>query len=300
MIAKHLLPLRNKAIGKLTFSNTGLLHVGSGGKEARREMLTTRKNGKRLILLPSSSIKGTIRSLAEHISRSVGTTSVPDFFYMVGDEGLRIREGEKEKAVEWLTKQRDVINTLFSLGFGDDLEKYGIREGSSGEKLREIPDEELVVRMAERYATTLHPLYRLFGGPSIAAKVRFLDSLFEARLAEKAGIAIDRRSGRILERHLYFCEALLPGNFNIWFIADNLLPGEEDSRLFALTLEFILENGLWIGARKSTGMGRLELERGEVWLVETEKDENGRLLSNPWRDELKKDLQAFLKYLRPS
>jgi CRISPR/Cas system CSM-associated protein Csm3 (group 7 of RAMP superfamily) len=299
MITEHLLPLRNRAIGKLIFSNTGLLHVGSGGEEARREMVAIRRDDERLILLPSSSIKGAVRSLAEYICSSVGTGSVPDFFCMAGDEGMKVREGEEEKAIEWLVKQPEIINILFSLGFGDDLEAYGISGESSEEELRKIPKEH-AVRMAEKYATTLHPLYRLFGGSSIAAKVRFLDTLLEPRLTEKAGIALDRRSGRVLEGHLYFFEALAPGDFSVWFIADNLLPGEEDSRLFALTLEFIRENGLWIGARKSTGMGRLELKGGEIWLVETEKDANGRLLSNPWRHEVKRDLQAFLKYLQSS
>ena len=305
MTAPHLAPLRNRIIGRLRFSIHNLLHVGSGGEEARRELIKVRgevinPSGEKLIesvVIPSSTIKGAFRNLAEWICKTMKISSVPECFRIADDRGLEVVN--EEEAVSWLSKQPGLYDALVSLGFGDDLDRYGITSPDElPQKLESIP-KSLRVEMAKRYATIFHPLYRLFGGQSLAAKLRFLDIFVPCRLTEKPGVAIDRKSGKVLERHLFFLESLAQQYVDIWFVADNLLPGEEDSKLFAFTLEAIQNTGLWLGARKSAGMGWLKLEGGQVWVIETEGDMSGEVLANPWKNGIKKDLSAFLQYLTP-
>jgi len=304
----HLLPLRNRVIGRLRCRSTRLLHLGAGGAEVRREMLSVtvqcERGRERRVLIPASSLKGAFRRRAELVFNSIGTRVLPEFFRLK-DEGVEVQGKEVEEVVEWLLDQPKIYEALVSLGFGDDLERLGVKnEEDLRKKWEEREMNQNVKRkfksMMERYASTLHPVCRLFGTQSMAAKVRFFDVLLDPRLAEKPGIAIERKSLRVKEGHLYFLESLLPQSFSIWFIADNLFPGEEESLLLASTLQSILQVPLTLGAKKSAGMGSIELEGGEFWLIETEKDGEGAILADPFTNSKPLGLSEFLRWLAAS
>ncbi len=297
----HIFPLRSRIIGRLDCKSESLLHIGSGGVEARREILSVTAHGKMRILIPASSLKGVFRRRAELIFRSIGTQVLANLFYLK-DEGVEVREKKEEEAVLWLLNQPNIYETLVSLGFGDDLDWLEVKNAEDLKRRWEERGADQNVRkkfksMVEKYASTLHPICRLFGTQSVAAKVRFLDVLLDSRLVEKPGIAIDRKTLKVREHNLYFLESIPPLSFAVWFIADNLLPGEEESLLFACTLNSILQMPLELGARKSVGMGSIGLEGGNFWLVETEKDKSCTVLANPFKHSKPMGLREFINWL---
>jgi len=116
---------------------------------------------------------------------------------------------------------------------------------------------------------------------------------------DKPCVAIDRRSGTVSERRLFFFETVAPGFvLPVWFVVDNLFPAADESRILAAVLRVIQVEGLLIGARKSAGMGQLELMGGEFWTVELAKDGDGTALANPFQKGTKRDMGEFLSWIR--
>ncbi|MEM2618283.1 MAG: RAMP superfamily CRISPR-associated protein [Candidatus Hadarchaeales archaeon] len=284
-------------IGRLDFEVKSLLHIGAGGEEVRRETLRV---GEKL-LIPASSVKGAIRRLVEQVARSM-SLGFPDAF-SIGEGKLFCLEGRVDQAIEWLFEQKGILPLLRSLGWEDQLGRLGVKkeedwEGLAGRRGGLSEGEKRRLKgMAEDCATVKHPLYRLMGGQKIASKLRFLDNLLEATVQEKPGVGIDRKSGKASEHHLYFLESLKPPRLGLWFIADNLQPGSPEAALLARTLELVRSVGLSLGARKSAGMGRLELVGGEFWIADLEGDDGTRLV-DPFAGE-KRDLDGFISWLAP-
>lgn len=288
----HLLPLKNRVIGRLEFEGRSLLHIGTGGEEVRREIL---KIGEK-VLIPASSVKGALRKLVEQVARTIEVVDFPDVF-RIGEGKLECKE-RTDEAIQWLLQQRGILSLLCSLGLEDELERLQVKSEEDWEKLKPLPEKrETLKKIAEEYATVRHPLYRLMGGQKIASKLRFLDIPLEASIQEKAGVGIDRKSGRASEHHLYFLESLKPSRVSIWFIADNLQPASLEAKLLAGTLSLIKSVGLSLGARKSVGMGELELKDGEFWIADLEGDD-GTKLANPFTGE-RLDLDSFINWLNP-
>jgi len=299
----HLLPLKNRILGKLDFEIKSPLHIGTGEKEVRNKTL---RIGDKVAII-SSSLKGSIRSLAGLIARKMTFANLPPIDFDLKKNGIKldknIDEADKKRFLEWFAAQTEAPGELLSLGFKDELKE--IFNEVDPEKIKKewgkIPEKEEhwkeLKEMGECYATLLHPLYRLFGSISIAAKVRFIDTIVELELTEKTGVAIDRESGKASEHRLYFLEAVKPNQrFSTWFIADNLIPHEEDSKLFANVLNTIKTLGLSLGARKSCGMGQLELLDGNFWIVELDKDSDGTKLANPFKEK-SKNFDEFVNWL---
>lgn len=290
----HLLPLRNRIIGRLDFDLVSPLHIGSGEPGARREFLRAGEN----LVIPASSIKGSFRRVAERLQKSVQTDEPPSAFFEIGEGKLELKD--VEKAIEWFIGSvggKEDLALLRSLGYHDELQD--VKEENLRDYLRSLREKKpkLLERMARDYATVHHPLYRLFGGEKIASKIRFLDVMLDRRrvkLMTKPGVAIDRKSGRAMEHHLAFFEAVEPTRISIWFIADNVLPGEDEARLLAGVLGAVREMSISLGARKTAGMGRLELREGSFWIIDFRKGEEVTL-ANPFKGE--KNFEEIISYL---
>lgn len=285
---KHLLPLENRIIGRLDFKLTSTLHIGSG-----EEFLKVEEK----LVIPASSIKGTFRALAEKLQKSIQTSEPPSDYFEIGEGRLKLRKEEKEKAVKWFldrVSERGDLSLLKSLGYHDELQHI------EKEKDLEALKPQLQERIVEDYATIYHPLYRLFGGEKIASKIRFLDVLLNphrVKLIIKPGIAIDRKSGKVEEHLLAFFEAIEPMDtqVNLWFIADNLSAGGEEAKLLAGVLDMVRKLSLSLGARKTAGMGRMELREGEFWMINLKRGEEV-FLANPFRKK-STNLEGILSYL---
>lgn len=301
----HLNPLKVKAVGVLDFETVAPLHVGAGGEEVRRAFLRL-PTGE--LLVPASTWKGAFRSLTEQLARSVKLSGLPGTalnLYSEGSRGItysskqefesfasefvKALRGEETAAVP--RGREEIVRALMELGYGSEdvweVERKGLHAR-----------ENLGRRMAEDYLALHCPIGRLYGNRVLAAKVRFLDSLLSAKTEVKPGVGIDRRSGRIVEGALHFAEVVPPGaRLRLRLVADNLLPGEEDSKLFASTLDAVSKLGLSVGARRSVGMGMLELREAAFYLVELDRD--GELaIGNPFERGRKLDLGGFVAWLR--
>ncbi|MEM4603234.1 MAG: hypothetical protein QW842_05475, partial [Candidatus Nezhaarchaeales archaeon] len=112
-------------------------------------------------------------------------------------------------------------------------------------------------------------------------------------------IAIDRYSSRVKEEALFILESIIGEKVKLKIIADNLAPGAEDSKLFALTIEAIENLGLNLGARKSAGMGSLKIisEASYWYVINFREDKNGVKIANPFKYAEKRSIKEFLEWL---
>lgn len=307
---RHLNPLEHKAIGLLKFEMESPLHVGAGSIEARRTFIRI-PVGKGF-LIPSSTWKGAFRSISEKIAKSMNLKDeLAKFAIKLFSEEQRV----SYRVDEWFCSE--VLNVLkggtSSVIPYDDrgLSKIASGIGFTAEELDEIKEkgffarESLLYKLAESILAVHCPLGKLYGNHVLAGKLRFLDTVLrpdidETVLHERSGTAIDRRSGKVREKVLFVLESISGKEVKLRIIADNLAPGEEDSQLFALTIEAIKELGLSIGARKSAGMGMLKLnEEASYWYVVNLKDDKrGVKIGNPFKHAERKSLEGTIKWLQ--
>lgn len=305
----HLNPLKSKVIARLEFRADSPIHVGVGGDEVRRSLLRL-PTGE--FIIPASTWKGNFRRITEELagsSKYEGITELAVKLYHEGRGGISYR-GRNEEGKRVF--EEFAVEEFASALRGQPSSRSRIRE--SREELREllrglgyedweIEEAELgrgLVRgMAENYIALHCPVGRLYGNRVMAGKLRFTDTIIELeRVHQRAGVGIDRRSGRVEEGVLYFIEAIPRGvGLGLTIIADNLHPGEEDSRLFAETLRAIETLGLSIGGRKSAGLGHLKLDGGEFHILELEGDRDKLAIGNPLRKTDKMGLREFIEYL---
>jgi len=321
----HLNSLRYKTVAVFTFRVRNPLHIGTGEFGAVKRILRIGDG----VLIPSSTWKGAIRNVAEKLARGMiaqlgGLERLALACYreesgeiryeldrghlerLFGHERAALIEEEYRRAREEFKRiLREQLEIYFR---GDGLDGIGnelrtlLDIGYRPEDLTDHRRFQLDEAFAE-YLAYHCPIGRLFGNRVLSGKVRPQDTLLmPERIELKPGVGIDRRSGKVSEGHLRFLETIPPGTeVKLTLVADNLFPGDADSRLMAGVLEWIKDLGLQIGAGKSTGLGLLELESGEVWHWELggDADSRGAVLANPFRSGLRPmDVKAFVSLLR--
>ena len=305
----HLNPLEYKAIGILEFEIETPLHIGTGTTEMRRAFVRIPGNGG--FLIPSSTWKGAFRSISERIAKSM------DFRDKLA--GLAVKLFKEEPRATYEVDERfcnEVINVLR----GDtsniipysskDLIEVAAEIGFTLEEISEVKSrgfgarDNLLYRLSESILAIHCPIGKLYGNAVLAGKLRFLDTILKPEaskiiLHERPGVAIDRYSGRVREEALFILESIIGERVKLKIIADNLAPGAEDSKLFALTLEAIDNFGLNLGARKSAGMGWLKLNNeASYWhIINLKDDESGAKIGNPFKHVEKRSIKEFLKWL---
>lgn len=310
----HLNPILYKAIGILEFETESPVSVGAGGAELKRSFLRL-PTGE--FIIPSSTWKGAFRSLTEKLAKSIQFKGIEGFalkFYHEGVEGISYCGERSDKLMDEFEKQfmeevikvlkggksnviphtpHELSGSMMKLGY----EEYEINEvREKGRNAR----ERLAYRLAEDYLAFHCPLGRLYGNRILAGKLRFLDTIFMPKTIEtRPGIAIDRKSGKVKEGALYFTEVIPKGmKLKLIMIADNLAPGNTDSKLFASTLN-TSKFGLYVGARKTAGLGALKIdeELSHWYVIELEKDKEGLKLGNPFKYGERKTFNEFIKLL---
>jgi Uncharacterized protein predicted to be involved in DNA repair (RAMP superfamily) len=280
-----------KFVGILTLKARGPIHVGHS-KEVN--VLYTLKLPSGDLVIPASTWKGALRSLAEKLAPSLPMSGIEKLAVDIvaraqdpKDARDRVRGlmGDFEKALEKQPQQRfdqrDVEEKLLSLGY--DLQR--------------IDDKEWVL---VQYLSLYCPVGRLFGNWALAGSLKFFDTVIRSGSQRRPGVGIDRKTGTVQERVLYFVEtsdayAAVP----LVLLGEVEAPGSTPAKLLASVLEALSEVGLNIGGRKSAGLGLLELESAEFYSFEPGKgmDERGALLANPRAAE-KMDLRTFIEALR--
>lgn len=289
----HLNPLINKIVGELTFILKSPLNVGSGEGERIRDFIRL-PDGR--LIIPSTTWKGAFRSSSELIARNT---------IFSGFSGLAVRLYAEKKAGITYRGDGEQFNQYVE-GFKDEIRKRGkeleslLRElgYDGGEIGRALEDRVILEKMAEDYLATYCPIGKLYGNRVLAGKVRFLDTFLRSGTIYKPGIGIDRASGKTREGALYGVNVIPSGlQIRLKMIIDNLIPGEDDARLFGATLKTIKMMDFLIGSRKSVGLGHLGLHNGMFYIVHLPNDKNFAI-GNPFEKGQKMKLDGLIKWLQ--
>lgn len=287
----HLNHLVNKLVGELVFELETPLHVGAGGFGAMRSML--RVGGR--VVIPASTFKGAFRWVAEVVAKSMmgslhGYERVALKCYQETDKGIVYakRSGDPDyeegyrsfvKALREQVRVGDLrgveLATLLDLGYGEDELREDVLESDVGYEL-----------FGDFLAANC-PVGRLMGNGVLAGKFRVFDVFLDVLAVHiRPGVGIERSTGKAKGDVLRFTEVVPPGErIRMRVVADNLLPGESDSRVFAGVLEWVGKLGLQLGAGKSTGLGLLRLVGQRFWFIKLGdgSDRRGVFLANPFK-----------------
>lgn len=308
LVIKHLNPIETKIIGILKFKTETPIHIGSIGAEVRRSFLKLKNE---MLVIPSSTWKGAFRALSEKIAKNMSFNGIANFsvkYYSEKAGGI----GYMPEDVYGKEEFNKLKNELIELHKGLKREVYGL----TGEQLKELIYElgfreeerelneykdDIWNRFTEAIIAINCPIGKLYGNRYLASKLRFTDSLIKGEINERPGIAIDRKSGKVREGHLYFTEILPKAEIKLMFIACNLKPREEDSKLLANTLQYINELGITIGGGKSRGLGQLSIDEANIYIAnlkERELTERIQAISNPFKYIKPTKLNEFVGWLR--
>lgn len=269
--------LSHRAILDLKFSVTSPIHVGSGAKGEVLQYALMLKRGE--ILIPASTWKGIFRKLSEVLAKSI--TEKPATFNDYEVRVIKVHE-EKEKishenivdvieeCLGNITKRYgvDVLKKfLLDTIFTDERElldaltiKSDAKEVFIRRKVRSVLDK------LDFIAQLLCPICRLYGAPNLKGKITFLDTIIppdEYSSRFRTYVGIDRKSGTRSERFLYSLQLVTPKEIKLRIIVNNVNKGSAEATLWAATLDYILKEGLSLGARKSVGLGILKVREGD-------------------------------------
>ncbi|MBC7092228.1 MAG: hypothetical protein H5T50_10050 [Nitrososphaeria archaeon] len=303
----HLNPLENKIVGVIEFKVETPIHIGSGGTEVRAEFLKVQDK----LLIPSTTWKGVFRALSEKIAKAMEFDYIP---------GLAIKlYHEKERGIEY--KPADEIEKKEYNEFEKELKKiYG---GNKSEKINlsredmyqmidelgfsdlkeqlEKEDKGTWNKFTEAILAINCPIGKLYGNRYLASKIRFFDTLIhKPKVHERPGILIDRKSGKVRKESLYFKEVYAEDNIKLVFIADNLKQGDDDSKIFVSTLNYIKELGIHIGGGISRGLGYLKFENAKFYILNLKEGKfEDRIinLAKPFKHIPPVDIDELSKYL---
>jgi CRISPR/Cas system CSM-associated protein Csm3 (group 7 of RAMP superfamily) len=273
-----------------------------------RRLLIRQPDG--TVVIPASTWKGSFRAIAERLCKKMTLPGLEGLAAKLYRENGHVTyELKGSEAEDYLKKFKEVVRGEAqheSIGGFERLKEVLLELGYTMDEIIEVKERgsEVVAfrRMAEDYLALYCPVGRLFGNGVMAGKVRFFDVFLPGiRCETRPGVGIDRSFGAARPDILYFLEVIPRGaTFQLTMVADNLKQGEADSLLFAATLEWIMELGLQIGARKSAGLGEITLVNSQTafYLVELEKDEGGMGLANPMKRGMRYDTKGFIDWLR--
>ncbi len=301
----HIGCFTNRIIGKIVFTAQSPIHVGSGGVEVRRTFLRTPDQK---LLIPASTWKGVLRAIAEKIAKNMeiaGVEGIAVKLYREKAGGIVYTplegdvEAEKlfDKVVKDISRAIRGEKTVVIPHSPEEVRKILVELGYEEELSESEENPQVLRRLAEVYIASQCPVGALFGNNIKCAKIRLKDTLIEAHTEDRPGVGIDRKSGKFREKSLYFIETAAKGNMiNLTVIIDNIVPNTTESKILALTLQFIKEFGLHIGARKTAGLGHLTIneQNTEFYLI---KPDDKLKIANPFKYGEKITLEELINWL---
>jgi len=228
----HRLDNRYRFAGQLVLESPLRLSSGRANDETDAPLMRDRAN---VIYIPATSLKGSLRSEIERIVSTVGPS-----------QGLS-------------------SCILFSGGAGSPGkgEDCLTNEEKRAERYRDKAEEDVL----EEVKTKLCDVCSLFGSPVLAARLTFQDlypteTVAESHTMVRDGVGIDRDTGTARENVKFNFEVLeapkdTRPKFAFVMKAENL--DEKDRKLLRLVLG-LLQQGLPVGGKRSSGLGTLKLE----------------------------------------
>jgi len=288
----HLERLESRYLLELLLKLDSPLHIGARTEGFTKLPLEFTVRGRRTPIIPAESMKGTLRSLASSLLKS-----------MFPKNEIAVHH-EKDSHVR-----------------RDNLEEVRKHHGSAREELRRIFPEESIreiesggdIQLLEYYLTLKCPVCRLFGGKGVSGKVLISDGLPEGgvELLRYTSTAIDRRTRIVAENRLFEVVAVRPDDglrYRFKLIVDNVSRGSDEALLLSLLLDFVRRFGISIGGLKSRGYGKLSLdaERSSALVLKLKTDvKNEEDAINNVRALLLKDgyyermsIEEFVRWLR--
>ena len=219
------LELKNRylIVGKLT-PDGGLL-VGSGRTGGETDA-TFMKDGVGYVI-PGSSLRGAMRSLVERIVQTVRPECGCVLF----------EEGDDSKC---LTAAKPKEQTAFEKKtWGTEKERW----------------DELSARLCD--------ICKLFGSPFLASKLKVADSrpLAVTTAQIRHGVGINRDTETAEDKIKFNFEVVEKGSqFGFRLELENA--GDTDLALIGILLREMTDRGIYLGGKKSRGLGLVRLERG--------------------------------------
>lgn len=232
--------LYNEVIITLTLSPDGpiLIKAGEKGADPTRpdmEFVRTVYQGREMIYLPGSSLKGVFRAHCERIARTADT------------EEAQAKRGKP-------------------LSCNPLDEKHSCSKKWEAEKKRRKDQGLQAPTGAEIYTDSCF-ICQLFGNTSLASHLRITDAYpvdFEkVRLEERNGVAIDRVFGSVAVGPFNF-EVCTEGEFQTTIYVRNFTLAQLG--LLALALRDLEAGRVGLGFAKSRGLGQVKARLGEVVL----------------------------------
>ncbi|MBZ5534278.1 MAG: CRISPR-associated RAMP protein [Acidobacteriia bacterium] len=214
------LSLQSRYVVEGTLKSMAAMHVGSGLEGVNSDAAWMRDAAG--IFIPGSSLRGVMRSTLERILQSVRPERGCVLF--LTDSGSRCATAcEAERT-----------------------------------KLEKLPEAE---RLKKIYAGDLCDICLLFGSPLLASRLRVSDSR-PGKAVEpqpRHGVGIDRDTETAREKIKFDFEALEAGpRFGFRIELENARP--QDFALLGILLIEMQSTGLWVGGKKSRGLGHCVLE----------------------------------------
>ena len=253
--------LDNRIILKLVFKSTkpfviSPIRGGIYSENVCVVRLYTDRNGNKVTLIPSSTLKGVFRRISEYVSNSI------DF---------------KDKIINHMVCNhreeigRGIIHGEFDPEILDEIfDKYNF--------VRLQIERDGLERDEEKWneaCALICPICTLYGSNFSRSKLWFYDSLVycdERFLSMYHRVGIDRKKGIQREKSLYAIQALPPGiEFKLIIVGNNL--NKFEKIVLKKTIKYISVIGLQLGAERSRGFGLFELdkEKSAIYMLDFRK-----------------------------
>lgn len=237
---------------RLTIAPDGpiLIKAGeSGGADPTlpdMEFVRTKRgggDGKELVYIPGSSLKGVVRAQAERICRSLDSVERQNTYL------------HRRRALDPSEPLAPLADNPLGTGRSySGLEDMGYSSGRAIEamNLREHPAPTAATYRRSSFVS------QLFGHTSLAGRVRFADAYPEGELKieERNGVAIDRIYGSVAVGPFNY-ETVVEGRFPTQINVKNLTLAQLG--LLGLALRDLAEGRVAIGFGKSRGLGRVRV-----------------------------------------
>jgi len=230
----------------------------------------------RTIYIPGSSLKGSLRSLAESIARASGTYVCEVFDDITKCEcAIRVlkyiynmfRKGSSEKEI--IDNIKKYCDEIIDLSAGK--KRFSIKEISSF--LNEITSakslEELIENIKKEKVPC--PVCRIFGNKELASHIEVSDMLplnpDNVEVDFRTRNAIDRFRGAARSGALFTFEYVSPRTkwkFEMKLINIKINSKTLEAELMRSLLKLLHTQGIQVGRMRSVGMGLLKLESANV------------------------------------
>ncbi|MGC9069165.1 MAG: RAMP superfamily CRISPR-associated protein [Thermoprotei archaeon] len=283
--------LKNRVIIDLYLKPVTPLHIGAQSELFIKTIIRVKVNNKYTFIIPSESIKGSLRNLATIIARNMNFSS---------NEIMSIVQNHKKDKHENYKPQNKNINEILENIF-------------TKEQIAELSEKD----KNEYYASLKCPICNLFGSRNISAKLKFFDAhpIMDEKIVTLSyktftSTSIDRDSGIAKEGALHTTEFIEPSEkirFKLKIILNNIEQGSDTANLLANLLQYILEEGIIIGGLKSKGFGLLKIdeEKSSAELLnlttepKTTEEIKNNILKLAQKEGIEKyALRGFIKWLK--